>query len=82
MDPNSTVFEIVSSIVKDYWLVSLEICFTILIGTIAYYVLKKYLSMDKNPFENDSRLLRKSYIVDQKKRDAVIKQSFNSSKVR
>lgn len=35
----------------------------------------------RNPFENDARQPRKSYIIDQRVRDAVIKQGFSPSKV-
>ena len=35
----------------------------------------------KNPFESDARRPRKEYIIDQKERDAIIKQNYNADKV-
>ncbi len=38
-------------------------------------------SQPLNPFKHDARIPRKPYVHDQKKRDAVIKQSFSKDKV-
>ena len=38
-------------------------------------------SPSKNPFESDARKPRKEYVIDQKERDAVIKQNYNVDKV-
>ena len=35
----------------------------------------------KNPFENDDRKKRKPYVIDQRKRDTVLKQGFSMQKV-
>ena len=35
----------------------------------------------KNPFEKDDRKKRRPYIIDQKKRDAILKQGFSMQKV-
>ena len=41
----------------------------------------KARSSSKNPFESDARRPRKEYVIDQKERDAVIKQNYNAGKV-
>ena len=41
----------------------------------------KPASSSKNPFESDARKPRKEYVIDQKERDAVIKQNYNLDKV-
>ena len=38
-------------------------------------------SPSRNPFESDARKPRKEYVIDQKERDAVIKQNYNIDKV-
>ena len=44
-------------------------------------VFKRYFNAEKNPLAEDSRKPRKPYIIDQKIRDKVIKQSFSIEKV-
>ena len=51
------------------------------ISYIAYNVFQIFSNMEDNPFRNDNRRPRDPYVTDQKKRDAILKQSFASSKV-
>ena len=48
---------------------------------LATKIFKRYLNAEKNPLAEDSRKPRKPYIIDQKLRDKVIKQSFSIEKV-
>jgi hypothetical protein len=54
------------------------------VALVIMLVLRKMFnkkSPSNNPFADDDRKPRKEYVIDQKKRDAVIKQNFSIEKV-
>ena len=64
----------------------LKIAIQVGIGLIALFVIIQVIrwsmqSNSPNPFRLDDRKPRKPYIVDQRKRDEVLKQSFSPDKV-
>ena len=74
-----------------YWLVSKTflvkaLISCTLIGVTLDYAYKKigwlFFPTGTNPFERDASRPRRPYELDQRKRDAVLKQSFKSSKVK
>ena len=48
---------------------------------IAYRNRCSFYNRSKNPFKKDDRKKRRPYIIDQKKRDAILKQRFSMQKV-
>ena len=59
----------------------MKIFITTIVVFISYHGIKFYKNMGENPFAKDTTRPREPYVIDQKKRDAVIKQSFSPSKV-
>ena len=53
----------------------------IFVALLATKFTQRYFNAQKNPLAQDSRKPRKPYIIDQKLRDKVIKQSFSIEKV-
>lgn len=56
---------------------SVSVAFGLVVVKAAHF----YVTREKNPFAEDTRKRRKPYIIDQKKRDGVIKQGFAPNKV-
>ena len=64
-----------------YFRFSLTIYIGIFVALLATKFTQRYFNAQKNPLAQDSRKPRKPYIIDQKLRDKVIKQSFSIEKV-
>ena len=62
-------------------LLSLKTFVSLLVLYVSYNVYQIASNMQDNPFREDNRRPREAYVTDQKKRDAVLKQSFAISKV-
>jgi hypothetical protein len=81
MGPQETVAIGLSIFSLSVFCLPLRIWLSLLVGFLGLKVYQLYSHMGPNPFSVDARKPRKPYIIDQKQRDAVIKQSFNQSKV-
>ena len=81
MKPEVTVFLGVLALVFGISYLSLKTFIAIIVVFISYHGIKFYKNMGENPFAKDTTRPREPYVIDQKKRDAVIKQSFSPSKV-
>ncbi len=57
------------------------VALALLVGYALWSAVLFFTQMGPNPFAEDNRRPRSPYVLDQKKRDAVLKQSFNASKV-
>ena len=60
---------------------SLKTFVSLLVLYLSYNVYQIASNMQDNPFRDDNRRPRAAYVTDQKKRDAILKQSFAISKV-
>lgn len=81
MEPQTRIFSFLIICGLGFLLLSAKLTIGLLVAFISYHVLRIYRHMGGNPFSIDSRQPRRNYVLDQKKRDAVIKQSFAANKV-
>ena len=82
MKPEVTVLIGVLTLGLGAYFLSLTTFVAAIVVFLTYHGVKIYKNIGPNPFAKDTRRPREPYIIDQKKRDAVIKQSFHPSKVR
>ena len=81
MEPKLVVLFGCLSIISALYLLSFKICVAIFALLITVKLIQHFVNRDKNPLAQDARKPRKPYVIDQRKRDQVIKQSFNIDKV-
>ena len=81
MKPEVTVFLGVLILSLGAFFLSLKTFVAAIVVFLTYHGVRFYKNIGPNPFAKDTRRPREPYIIDQKKRDAVIKQSFSPSKV-
>ena len=81
MKPEVTVFLGVLVLGLGAYFLPLKTFIAAIVVFLTYHGVKIYKNIGPNPFAKDTRRPREPYIIDQKKRDAVIKQSFSPSKV-